>query len=582
MGADVQNAGIALVCDEEGTILQVIRDDLGIADRAASGRSVTSIVDRGSLEKALSFLDQLRTQGTVFDWELNVPVADEVATLHFAGVATGGQLLIFGAKTSNGVMQLYEEMMRIGNEQANALRAAMKEYAELTRDQAERDRAFYDELSRLNNELANLQRELAKKNVALERLNEQKNRFLGMAAHDLRTPLSAMMSYSEFLLDEASDVLDEEHIEFLSIIHSSSQFMGQLVDELLDVSTIESGKLELDRRPTDLVNLVVHNVALNRVLAEKKDIDLSFRRDGEFAEMMVDARKIEQVLSNLISNAIKYSHSHTTVEVSLARRGDDVLIAVKDQGQGIPAEELDGLFEMFGRTSVKTTGGEKSTGLGLAIAHRIVVEHGGEIEVDSEVGTDGGRSGTTFTVSLPVDLDHPAEAVPEAGLERDAAAEARREPGPSAGEGPGPTSEVPLRILLAEDDDGNRRLAVRMIERRGHAVVAVEDGRAAVDAWQEGPFDLILMDMHMPEMDGAQATAAIRERERVSGARTPIVALTASVMEEDVERLRAAGMDAYVLKPLQDHELTDIVRDLLSARMHARSTESDGGELGEM
>ncbi len=577
MRADTQSDGIALVCDEEGTILQVIRDDLGVADRAAPGRPLTLLVDRGSLQKALNFLVQLRAQGAVFDWDLNVSVAGQVTTLHFAGVVTGEQLLIVGAKTSNGVMQLYEEMMRIGNEQANALRMAMKEYAELTHEQAERDRTFYDELSRLNNELSNLQRELAKKNVVLERLNEQKNHFLGMAAHDLRTPLTAIMSYSEFLLDEASDVLDEEHVEFLSIIQSSSRFMGQLVDELLDISTIESGRLELDRQPTDLVDLLAHNVALNRVLAGKKHIDLSFRRDGDFPVMMLDAGKIEQVLNNLISNAIKYSHSHTAVEVSLTRRGDDALIAVKDQGQGIPADELDGLFEIFGKTSVRGTDGEKSTGLGLAIAHRIVVEHGGEIWVDSEVGAGCGESGgTTFTVSLPVYVDDPAEA----GLERDPASEVNRELSRSVDEGTDRTGGVPLRILLAEDDEGHRRLAARVIKRHEHVVVTVEDGRAAVDAWRGEPFDLILMDMHMPEMDGLQATAAIREQERISGARTPIVALTASAGQEDIERWRAAGIDVCVSKPLQDRELSNIVADLLSARAHTGSTESGGGKPG--
>jgi signal transduction histidine kinase len=231
----------------------------------------------------------------------------------------------------------------------------------------------------------------------LARLNQQKDQFLGMAAHDLRSPLSIILSYSEFLLDEAADQLNEEHLEFLSIIHSSSEFMLQLVNELLDVSTIESGKLQLNCQPTDLIDLVERNVALNNVLAKKKQIQLSIHYDELLPEMMVDAAKIEQVLNNLISNAIKYSYPDSTIEIRVASRENQAVISVKDEGQGIPAAELDNLFELFGKTSIRTTSGEKITGLGLAIAQKIVHEHQGEIWVESQPGI-----GATFYVSLPI------------------------------------------------------------------------------------------------------------------------------------------------------------------------------------
>jgi len=396
-----QLAGLALACDEQGIILEVLRDELGVADRVAPGRSLTLVVDRGSFEKALNFLVELQTRGAAFNWQLNVPIAGQVSTLHFAGIRTGGQLVVLGAQTHDGVMRLYEGLMRIGNEQANALRVALKEQAESARDQAERDSALYDELTRLNNELAALQREMAKRNVDLERLNEQKNQFLGMAAHDLRNPLSIITAYSEFLIDEAADVLDQEHREFLSIIRNSSQFMLQLVEDLLDIAKIESGKLQLELQPVDLVALIERNVALNRVLAARKQIELDFVYDGNIPHVMLDASKAEQVLNNLINNAIKFSHPHTTVRVRACRQGegteDCVVIAVEDEGQGIPPEERERLFQPFVRTSVRGTAGEKSTGLGLAIVKKIVVGHGGEIWVESHVG-----QGTTFYVSLPI------------------------------------------------------------------------------------------------------------------------------------------------------------------------------------
>jgi signal transduction histidine kinase len=245
--------------------------------------------------------------------------------------------------------------------------------------------------------LVTLQRELAKKNAELERLNRQKNEFLGMAAHDLRSPLGVIWSYSEFLLNEISDQLNDEHLEFLSIVKQSSEFMLNLVDDLLDVSAIESGKLQLNLEPTDLTALVEHNVTLHRILAEKKQIHLTLYCEGDLPNIQLDPAKIQQVLDNLITNAVKYSFPARSVEIRVDRRGEEALISVRDEGPGIPADELDSLFTWFGTTSVKATDGEKSIGLGLAIVRKIVRGHRGRIWVESEV-----NQGTTFYVSLPL------------------------------------------------------------------------------------------------------------------------------------------------------------------------------------
>jgi PAS domain S-box-containing protein len=173
MNPGKRTPGVALVCDLEGNILEVIRDDLGFADQSVQGRPFALVVDRASLDKALSLLVELRAQGAVYGWELNAASGGQVTTLHFAGVASDDRLLIVGARTSDAVMCLLEDLTEIGSEQMDALRAVAKERAELALSQAEQDGAFYDELSRLNNELANLQRELAKQNLELERLNEQ-------------------------------------------------------------------------------------------------------------------------------------------------------------------------------------------------------------------------------------------------------------------------------------------------------------------------------------------------------------------------------------------------------------------------
>ncbi|MEO8452111.1 MAG: HAMP domain-containing sensor histidine kinase, partial [Gemmatimonadota bacterium] len=178
------------------------------------------------------------------------------------------------------------------------------------RDRAGAD-AMFEELTRVNNELANVQRELTKRNVELVRLNEQKNRLLGMAAHDLRSPLGIIQSYSEFLEDEAGPVLTAEQLEFVTIIRDTSKFMLRLVDDLLDITAIEAGQLRLDREPANLEALVRHNVQLNHVLGARKRIEVDFASDGAPLIAPVDGGKIEQVLNNLISNAIKFSHAGT-------------------------------------------------------------------------------------------------------------------------------------------------------------------------------------------------------------------------------------------------------------------------------
>ena len=249
------------------------------------------------------------------------------------------------------------------------------------------------------------QSQLLDRNCALEQLNEQKNRLLGMAAHDLRNPLGVILAYSEFLETDAFPVLDADQRDFVSTIKSTSEFMLNLINELLDVSTIESGQLQLNCIPTDLNDIIRHNVALNRVLAQQKQIVLDYEEAEQLPLQILDRGKIEQVLNNLIGNAVKYSHPQTHVKVQLTRAGQQLTVAVTDQGQGIPEEDLPKLFKVFGRTSVQTTGGEHSTGLGLAIARKIVEGHGGRLAVSSQVGT-----GSTFYFNLPL-ADHETPAI---------------------------------------------------------------------------------------------------------------------------------------------------------------------------
>lgn len=396
MSADHER-GVALLCDAGGVVLRQLRDELGFGSRLQPGSRLQDIADSAVVEKVERFLAATRDQRATFDWEITVPMDGQLVPLHFAGAATDEGTMVVAARSRNGLGRINEELMRINNEQMNSLRNIAKELALTVRSNTERDDSLYDELSRVNNELATLQREMAQKNAQLGRLNEQKNRLLGMAAHDLRSPLGVIQTYSEFLQEEAGPALDEEQREFIGTIKDASRFMLAIINDLLDVTQIEAGTLELEREPVDLVALVRRNAALNRVLAAQKDIELSFEPPDAPIELELDARKMEQVLNNLLGNAIKFSHAGSSVRVELGAGAGCVRLAVHDVGQGIPTDELPKLFQPFGKTSVRGTAGEHSTGLGLAIARRIVEGHGGRITVQSEPG-----KGSVFTVELPL------------------------------------------------------------------------------------------------------------------------------------------------------------------------------------
>lgn len=238
---------------------------------------------------------------------------------------------------------------------------------------------------------------LKQKNKELALLNSMKNEFVGMAAHDLRNPLGVVRIVSELLLEGDAGDLNEEQKGMVSQTHRLSEFMLNLVNDMLDYSQIEAGKLALNLQSTSLVTLIQKNLTLHGRVAERKDIELIFEPVTDVPALSLDADKMEQVLNNLISNAISYSNSSTRIWITLAIEGDEAVVAVVDEGPGIPEAERERLFHPFEISSVKGSGGERSTGLGLTIAHKIVSGHNGRIWFDSEVG-----KGTTFYVALPL------------------------------------------------------------------------------------------------------------------------------------------------------------------------------------
>jgi two-component system sensor histidine kinase/response regulator len=230
----------------------------------------------------------------------------------------------------------------------------------------------------------------------LSKANAAKNRFLGMAAHDLRNPLASIRGLAEFLRDGVVGPLSSEQIDLIKTIHEASQGMLDLVNELLDVATIESGELKLSLESHNLTELIEKNVYHANIEAAKKRTKIVFAAPGRATLLPIDAGKINQVIANLLSNALKYSPAGSTITVELHHGKGTWAFSVKDQGPGIPENERDKLFKDFGRLSVKTTGGEKSTGLGLAICRKIVDAHQGTITAENLP-----KRGCEFRVTLP-------------------------------------------------------------------------------------------------------------------------------------------------------------------------------------
>lgn len=403
--------GIAVVCDPHGRIKQVLRNDIPESLKIPMKGSLAAIVDDNSLQKFFTFMYRLREEKALYDWSINARGKNEVIELFFVGGMSEEDIVIVASTSRKVAGSYFEEVMRVNNEQTNLIRSTIKKQTdqpaetenthvsdkEAIDERGGTETELFEDFTRLNNELANLQRDLHKKNQMLRETLEERNRYLGMASHDLRNPLSGIFSFTDLLLNGDFGELNEEQQEYIQIIRDSSEHMLELVSDILDLSKYQSGTLQLKLEEVDLIELVNHSVALNAPYARKKRIEIKTAIEVESLLMNIDKLKVTQVLDNLLSNAVKYSQQNTTITLRVYIQDSVVYTEVEDEGQGIPAGELSDIFEPFVQSSVETTAGEKSTGLGLAISKRIVEGHSGTIEVESKEG-----KGSLFRFSLPL------------------------------------------------------------------------------------------------------------------------------------------------------------------------------------
>ncbi len=369
--------------------------------------------------------------------------------------------------------------------------------------------------------------------LAAEAANAAKSSFLATMSHEIRTPLNGVLGMAQAM---AADPLTRIQKERLGVIRESGEALLAILNDVLDLSKIEAGRFELEEVEFDLDHLAKGAHSAFTALANKQGLSFCLTMTEQaHGAYRGDPTRIRQILYNLISNALKFTR-HGEVRVSADYQDGQLLLAVSDTGIGIPEDRLAMLFQKFVQVDASTTRRFGGTGLGLAICRHLAELMGGGVEVESVLG-----QGTTFRVSLTLaKLGHSAGAADEADMAP-----------PETGDfGAG------LRVLAAEDNTVNQLVLRTLLAQVGVEPVMVENGEEAVAAWRDGAFDIVLMDMQMPVMDGGAATRIIRAEEAAAGrARTPIVALTANAMSHQIAEYLALGMDGHVAKPIEAGKL---------------------------
>jgi len=388
--------------------------------------------------------------------------------------------------------------------------------------------------------------ELRAANAELARAARLKDEFMASMSHELRTPLNAILGMSEALQEQLFGPLNEKQLKFLGIIEQSGRHLLALINDILDIAKAEAGKIELELGPV-MVELVCQaSLQMVAQSAYEKQITVHSTFDSQVKQIQADERRLKQILVNLLSNAVKFTPEGGNIGLTVQADADEGLVrfTVWDTGIGIAPQDMDKLFKPFVQLDSGLARKYSGTGLGLSLVHRLVELHGGSISVESEVG-----KGSRFTVCLPW-IGTAESEQPGAGEEM-----------PPAG---AVTPHRPITVLLAEDSETNIVTISDYLSARGHRVIVARQGSEAVQRAQTDKPDVILMDIHLPGMDGLEVIRRIRADTAPDVAKIPIIVLTALAMPGDRERCLEAGADEYISKPAKLKTLLSTIEALCS------------------
>ncbi len=397
--------------------------------------------------------------------------------------------------------------------------------------------------------------ELAAARDRAEESNRAKTEFLTTMSHEIRTPLNSIIGTADLLRETK---LEREQIRFVEILNRAGRNLLNLINEILDLARLEAGKLRMEKQPFEPDEVRRNIMSVMRVRAEAEGLDISWRNEGRIPPVLLgDAGRLEQVLLNLLGNAVKFTE-RGSVRVRVTPRendGSEIVLGftVSDTGVGIPAHKLETIFERFTQVDSSITRKYGGTGLGLAICRRLVGMMGGEIHAESP---EEGGSVFSFTARFGIAGDEMVSSTSQAA----------RKPSIPAG----------TRILLAEDNEDNHYLVRAFLKDSDVILEDAENGRRALELFRERDYDIVLMDIQMPDMDGYTATRLIREHEKRTGwKRVPVIALTAHASPADIEKSLAAGCDGHLTKPIRKQTLMSALDEYLKREEFRTSSEHD-------
>ncbi|MBD2204112.1 GAF domain-containing protein [Calothrix sp. FACHB-1219] len=438
-------------------------------------------------------------------------------------------------------------LQQIANQVAIAIQQASL-FEQLQQELAERQQA--------ETKLTEANQQLAFSNQELARATRLKDEFLANMSHELRTPLNAILGMTEGLQDAVFGTINEQQRKALQTIERSGSHLLELINDILDVAKIEAGQIELDCTSVSVASLCQSSLAFIKQQALQKRIQLEIKLQPKLPELLVDERRIRQVLINLLNNAVKFTPTGGQITLEVNKIASEITasnteenflqIAVRDTGIGISAADINKLFKPFIQIDTALNRQYVGTGLGLALVKRIVELHGGRVGLTSELGV-----GSCFTIELPYNPAScfSANLQPRTTLELDSAT---ADPGVSLA----PT------ILLVEDNEANISTVSSYLSAKGYCIILAYNGQEAIDQAKMHQPDLILMDIQMPGMDGLEAIAKIRQDPQLL--ETPIVALTALTMAGDRDRCLEAGANDYLSKPVKLKQLSTTIQQLLT------------------